>query len=173
MKKQIAIVILLVILVANCFAFTSCSDDGLEYTLSADGTYTVTGVKNMGVTNIVIPTEYKGVLVTRIGDHALSCLNNLESVIIPWSIISIGDGALSQCISLEYVTIPWSVTFIGRGAFANCFALTGVNFEESNGWYVTKTKGATSGISINVFDAYDSAPYITGTYSDYYWYRTN
>ncbi len=125
---------------------------GLEFTLSADGTYySVTGIGRQADFEIVIPASYKGLPVMEIGDRAFeSCY--LMEVIIPDSVTSIGDGvfyqlayltevvipdsvisieyyAFSSCDCLTEIIIPDSVTSIGNSAFEHCWRLTSITFK--------------------------------------------
>ena len=73
----------------------------LVYTLSSDGTYY--SVKNNGMktrTNVVIPSEYKGIPVTSIEEDAFRGCTTMCSIIIPNSITKIGGYAFSNCRAL-------------------------------------------------------------------------
>jgi hypothetical protein len=91
---------------------------GLDYTLSDDGTYySVTGIGTCEDTDIIIPKEYKGLPVTGIYDYAFEGCSSLTSVTIPDSVTSIGESAFYWCSSLASIVIPDSVTWIGNWAF--------------------------------------------------------
>ncbi len=63
----------------------------LAYTLINDGTeYEVSGIGSITSNNIVIPSTYKYLPVTRIGNQAFYTSLNLTSITIPSSITSIG-----------------------------------------------------------------------------------
>ena len=51
---------------------------------------------------------------------------NIESYVIPSSVISIGDSTFRSCCSLSDIIIPSSVTRIGNYAFLNCRSLSEV-----------------------------------------------
>ena len=136
-----------------CNAFVGTK--GLEYTLSADGTYyIVSDIGTATATEIIIPPEHNGLPVTSIGDSAFYGCDSLTSVAIPDSVTfieryafggcrslttitipdcvtSIGENAFSDCISLEDITIPDEVTFIGAYAFSGCNLFTSVAIPES------------------------------------------
>ena len=92
----------------------------LSYTLLDDGTYEIDEVIDKTVTEIFILPTYKGVAVTRIGEHAFSRCSNLTSVTIPDGITTIGLSAFLDCTSLTNVNIPSSVTNIEGYAFVGC-----------------------------------------------------
>ena len=64
--------------------------------------------------SIIIDTEKRAVL---------SCLNNKDKIIIPFSVTSIGNSAFGWCTSLRELVIPSSVTSIGDLAFNGCESL--------------------------------------------------
>ena len=130
-------------------------DSGVEFTLK-NGTYTVTDYTGTA-SRVIIPSQYKGIAVTSIGDQAFYDCTGLSSVTIPASVTGIGDeafyrcynlttvefGANSQltsighwafydCSNLTSITIPASVTTIGDNAFQYCSSLTTVKFEANS-----------------------------------------
>ena len=71
--------------------------EGLDYTLSADGTYyTVSGIGTCQDTDIKIPGQHLGKPVKEIGDGAFENCESLTSVTIPDSVTSIGYRAFYQ-----------------------------------------------------------------------------
>ena len=113
-----------------------------------------------GLKSITIPNSVKS-----IGRDAFFFCG-LTSITIPDSVTSIGDDAFCCCVYLKSVSIGKGVTSIGRNAFVGCEKLQSVSSANTNGWYVTQTYGASSGINISLY-----ADYLKGLYSNYYWYR--
>ena len=112
--------------------------EGLSYKLNEEGTgYTVSGIGTAMDTDIVIPSEYKGLPVTSIGDYAFSECTSLTSIVIPDSVTSIGVQAFSSCTSLTSIDIPDSVTSIGDWAFSSCTSLTSITVDENNTAYAS------------------------------------
>lgn len=126
------------ILVILCGSFiaaaiiTSTTEYNLAYALLDDGTYEVCGMGNyQDEENIIIPSEYEGVPVTRVADNAFKNCESIKSVTIPNSITSIGDSAFEYCKSLISIVIPNSVTNIGESVFAWCDSLISVTLPEN------------------------------------------
>jgi len=97
---------------------------GLQYTLSPKGDfYTVTAVKPLKATHVVIPKEYKGVPVTTIEKNAFSGCTDLQSIYLPNGLTHISAFAFFKCSSLKTIVIPESVVVIGSYAFDGCESL--------------------------------------------------
>ena len=102
-----------------CNAFVGTK--GLEYTLSADGTYYI--VSDIGTatdTEIIIPPEHNGLPVTSIGDSAFYGCDSLTSIIIPNSIKEIGNYSFDYCSSLESIYY--------KGNIASWCGISGLNY---------------------------------------------
>ena len=114
--------------------------DGLTWTLTGDGTLTISGSGKMTnytggyapwynmrdrILSVVVEQG-----VTSIGDDAFWYCG-LTSVEIPESVESIGEHAFDHCTSLTGVVIPEGVKSIGYYAFAYCSRLTSVTIPES------------------------------------------
>ena len=111
-------------------------DDGLIWTLDADGTLTISGSgamrnyivadspatqKKDSVEKVVIEEN-----VTSIGNSVFRDCSSLASITIPNSVTNIGKCAFQDCSSLTSIEIPSSVTSIGDSAFFECAGLTGI-----------------------------------------------
>ena len=129
MKKVFTLILL------SMIAFNAVHAE-ITWTLSADGTLTISGIGDMDSTpwdsqrnkikKVVIENG-----VTSIGVRAFSSCSGLTSVTIPNSVTSIGNRAFDYCLSLSSVTIPNSVTSIGNRAFYNCSGLTSITIPNS------------------------------------------
>lgn len=106
--------------------------EGLEYTLSDDGTYySVSGIGTVTDTHIIIPSVYNNLPVTSIGMRAFSFCTSLTSIIIPDGVTSIADYAFQVCTSLTSIVIPDSVTYIGIFAFLLCASLMSITIPDN------------------------------------------
>ena len=111
------------------------NDNGLFYTLWADGTASVS-VHNYArntLTRAVIPEyvelEGKTVPVTKIDGFA-SC-KSLQTVSIPKTVVELSSLAFYNCESLKEVVLPNSVRTIGMQAFMGCTSLENIVIPES------------------------------------------
>lgn len=121
------------------------ADNGLELTLSQDGTYfTVTGKGTCTETSITIPRSYKNIKVTKIGADAFSNDYELKSVYIPSSVVEIE---------------PW--------AFYSCNQLDSVIFEATDDWMIMNGWYEVPGLD----DPAQAALCLSEAYYDYCWKR--
>lgn len=105
---------------------TVCGYSQLIYKLNNEGTeYSLIG-HDACLSNIIIPSSYKGLPVTSIGEKAFYNCWTLRSVVIPNSILFIGDYAFHYCKELKNVNISNSVISIGIKAFYDCNQLTDI-----------------------------------------------
>ena len=82
----------------------------------------------LGCKNSIIPTDGS---VTSIGEAAFHNCRELQSIIIPDSVILIGGGAFYDCKELQSIIIPDSVILIDRGAFYGCSSLTEITISSN------------------------------------------
>ncbi len=109
------------------------------YSDNGDGTITIEGYigdDRNTMTELVIPAEIDGAVVTYINDIAFAHCESLEKVTVPKSVTHIGYAAFYDCPNLKSVTIPTSVTSIGYYAF-------GYYEDEETGNYFNKIDGFT------------------------------
>ena len=107
---------------AELFTF-ELNQDGKSYTVTG----TVEGFVQPDSTRFEIPSTYRGLPVTRIGNSAFSGGTDITGdLVIPNSVKSIENYAFRNCSSFTGdLVIPDSVTSIGYYAFSGCSGFTG------------------------------------------------
>lgn len=112
---------------SESISFTREHETGLTYKLIDDGAaFEVSGLGSASG-DIVIPAEYRGRPVTRIGDRAFytNKNNTVTSVFLSENVTEIGTQAFTNCSFLEKINLPSRLTSIGALAFQSCRSLTG------------------------------------------------
>ena len=113
---------------------------GLAFFLKDDGTYVVESGGAKLLSEITIPSTYKGRAVTEIACFNPSRFQRctdawydsvLKKVTIPVGVTAIADSTFDECEMLESITIPNSVESIGESAFCCCSALTDIYYTGS------------------------------------------
>ena len=104
----------------------------LDYSLSEDGTYYIVyGLTEEGIKDVVIPSEYEGLLVKEIGEGAF--MNQLmESIKIPSTVEIVDEHALSNCQNLKKVIIGSGLKEIDKYAFCNNPKLESIIVDPAN-----------------------------------------
>lgn len=130
-KVLIGIVVALIVLMIALIWFTD-AESKLKYSLNADGvSYSVIGIGFSFDSNLVIPSEYKGLPVTRIGDYAFNGNGDkIKSVVIPDSVKIIGEHAF-EALDLTELILSNSLTHIGEMAFAGQVGLESIRIPNS------------------------------------------
>ena len=106
--------------------------EGLEYTLSDDGTYYIcSGIGTATDTDIYIADTYNDKPVISIKPMAFYLCRSLTSVTIPESVTSIGGGVFGQCSNLTSVTLPKGINSISAVLFSGCTSLRSINIPDS------------------------------------------
>ncbi|MCM1196538.1 MAG: leucine-rich repeat domain-containing protein [Roseburia sp.] len=99
--------------------------EGLIYELSEDMlSYSVIGLDS-NEKNLVIPSTYQDLPITKIGYSAFKGCTFLESIRI-LSALEIADSSFENCIHLESVELPDTLQKIGNNAFASCSMLENI-----------------------------------------------
>ena len=137
--KKITSFILLIATVISTFAFTSCyiqtfRGKKVEYALNDDGvSYTLGYMYLSEECEVVIPSEYNGLPVTKIAYTVFWNQHLLKSLTIPATVTSIADYAFSGCSNLERVTFEEGSRLkeIGTCAFVDCSSLKEIELPES------------------------------------------
>ena len=105
--------------------------DGLDFYPLDDGTYAVGAGTTKRLSEVVIPSAYKGKDVTQIIRNGFENADKLKKITISNSVTTIGVGAFLKCTSLTSVVIPDSVTTIEAVAFDKCTSLTSIVIPDS------------------------------------------
>ena len=125
----------------------SCGKN-ITWTLSADGTLTLTGTGampdyayNSSYTGITSPWNKQGLIenvraivvgegITALGEYAFKDCENAAAITLPSTLETIRYGAFEYCESLQEITIPQGVTAILDSAFFDCNQLTRVELPQ-------------------------------------------
>lgn len=100
-------------------------DENIKYTINTDGTLKAAQLYNETVTSVEIPSNLEGREVTIIG--ASSFYNSqIESIILPNTIVEIQSTAFVDCVNLTSFNIPDSVRGLGMNLFYGCNALDSI-----------------------------------------------
>ncbi len=98
----------------------------LIYDLKEDySSYVVSGFEGK-VTSLVVPEIYNNLRVSEIAAFAFKDCYDLQSIILPDSIVEIGMSSFENCQKLESISLPTSLTTIQDHAFQNCTMLSDV-----------------------------------------------
>jgi len=140
------------------FSYEEATPEDLRYTLSEDGTATITGY-NGNSWGVIIPAEIDGHKVTTIGEYAFSSsdiigirlpntitsiensgfhsCDNLREINFPEGLAKIGNLAFNGCDSLKAIQLPNSITTMGTNVFFSCTSLREVTYPKNlteGGW---------------------------------------
>ena len=134
------------------------NEQGLDFLLQDDGTYAVSIGNACYLSEVTIPSTYRGRTVTTVASYFISKTyeqvskvkkvnlpntikrieeyafsfgkkgNLLESIDLPDSIEYIGDDAFESCEHLESITLPKNLNYLGNSVYNNCSNLKTVSF---------------------------------------------
>ena len=110
----------------------------IEWKITADGTLTISGNKNMQGKEIYEWDDYRISItkvvvedgITSIPERAFAQMPRLTEVYIGNTVKEIADEAFARCPELKAVHIPASTTVIRPSAFFECSSLAEVTFDE-------------------------------------------
>ena len=101
---------------------------GLFFYLNEDKkSYSLISIGDCTDTDIVVPSCYNGLPVTKIENSAFFEQSHITSIVIPKGVYTVGSGAFRGCTSLVSVTLPSTVTTIKEYAFYGCENLSEIN----------------------------------------------
>lgn len=122
---------LIMVAVALIFCFvisdnaTAADASSLTFTNCAGGVM-ISDCNESATGELVIPGQYNGQNVVRIGDFAFDNCMDLTKVVIPEGVTDIGESAFEGCMALKSVDFPESLKTIGAYAFFCCDSLESV-----------------------------------------------
>ena len=90
--------------------------------------------------DVVIPAEYKGKPVVRIGQHAFLNSEIIKSVQFPDTLTQIDAYAFVNCTGFESIHIPKNIKSVVGLSFANCTSLKEITVDPDNE-YLTSIDG--------------------------------
>ena len=106
-------------------------EDGLEFSLSVDGSYYSVSALTSGRTEVNIPASLHEIPVREIAGSAFADRADLESVQISDGIQSIGDFAFVNCSALKSVSLGEGLLSVGASAFEDCVSLSEIEIPKS------------------------------------------
>jgi hypothetical protein len=101
-----------------------------EYAVLEDGTVEITDYIGND-SEVEIPAEIDGKIVTVIGEYAFCSCEKLEKIIIPNGVKTIDKYAFYHSFYLEEVILPEGLKTIGEHAFSGCYSLNKVDLPDS------------------------------------------
>ena len=130
MKRLLSFVLLVTVLL-SALILSSCSNRkfqgfGTEYVLNTDkSSYTLAYMYIGKKGDVVIPSEYNGLPITRIRKNVFWNEKYVESLTIPATVTHINNSAFENCVNLKKVTFEDGSCLekIEHSAFSNCGSL--------------------------------------------------
>lgn len=109
--KKIVMFILVCLTIIPC---ASCKKENVFIYDIIDGKkeYRIVGIEELKNEEVTIPSEYKGLPVTEIGERAFAGESRISSVYIPDSVIIIGAYAFDDCRNLESLRLSTNIKII-------------------------------------------------------------
>ena len=105
MKKILSVALVSIMLVASLLTLASCGKPKFEFELNEDGKgYTLVGMEN-AIGDIVVPSTYEDLPVTKIAEDAVHDKPRMTSIVLPESIIEIEGYAFADCSRLSNVSL--------------------------------------------------------------------
>ena len=110
MKRFLGIFLSLIIVIGMLSSLpitvSAAGTSDLTFVLNDDGkTYSVTDCKESASGSLSIPSEYKGLPVTKIGDKAFASCEDITSITIPATVTSIGAEVFDYCKGLTSISV--------------------------------------------------------------------
>jgi len=117
---------------ASAYDFSEKNEDGvmLYYTDVEEGFCEVAQSPAPYKGKVVIPPTANGRIVAGIGYNAFKHQTQMESIVLPNTMVYIGALAFEECYDLKSVDLG-NVMLIGEMAFCSCFSLKDLKIPES------------------------------------------
>ena len=128
----------------NCsYELVCLASEGLEFTLSTDGTYYIlTGMGTCTDTQVTVPSKYSGLPVQQIGENAFSGNTTVTALVLPKSITTVADTAFEGS-SVQKVYFAASEEEYGKPAALSGFTVFFYSSTEKQGgnhWHYSDGK---------------------------------
>jgi len=134
------------------------TSQGLSFVLSEDKkSYYIDDFGTCYEYDLIIPSEYNGLPVTKLERNAFNMGEWLTSIIIPDSVTHICKDALSGCFELKSVTLGSGIKVIEMQAFEGDIGLTSINYKGTKSQWASVSLGEEwhEGSSIRVIHCID------------------
>lgn len=148
MRRLILVLLLTAFAFSLCVPFVSAAQamgtcgNGLNWTLSVDGTLIISGkgeMQNYSKNNPAPWYQWKDQIrilfiedgVTSVGSYAFYEMENITHATIASSVKKLDNCAFEYCKSLKSITLGTGMEYIGKSAFANCESLKVIRFPNS------------------------------------------
>ena len=112
---------------------TEKQSEGFVFTFESIGEYwKITGIGSCADTNVIIPDVYEGYPVKHI---AKLTRGQMESIVIPDSIVLLDTDAFRFCSKLTEIVIPKNVVYINPACFEGCSSLERIIVADENSYF--------------------------------------
>lgn len=148
-KSFFAFILIFAVLLSLCACVRRVRDSSsvwLDFELNEERTgYEVTGSNIAGekpgviwqMVDVVIPSEYRGKPVVKIGIEAFKDSQILASVTIPDTVEFISGSAFSHCTALTSLHLPKNVKHLGGWSFDGCTSLSELTVDPANPYFTS------------------------------------
>ena len=131
--RRIISVVLAAMMIVSLFAAATVSShaaDAFVYKELADGTLSLDKYQGED-TEVEIPSDVDGKLVTMVGDYAFSANKLITKVVVPETVKTLGVCAFNMCDKLREVRLPNGIKRIEMFTFSQCPKLKTINIPKS------------------------------------------
>ena len=117
--------------------YAKWATEGLVYNILNDGLSYEVGIgEDFSLVEIIIPSMYEGLPITKIMDQGFAYVELMTSITIPHSITHIGHRAFMYASSLTTIILPSNLQSIGNAVFRFCYELETIVIDESNPQFI-------------------------------------